>query len=126
MVDMQYRFVDLEKTQRTSHGYADITRRTNVKGVWYVPKNPLTDAVQDWQIVLRGNFVEVPLVPYLVQPDMSRIIGFAAQLGFIVRSAFDGHAIEVVQFSIGVPCETVAVQQATMWRVYFGAAVLIG
>jgi hypothetical protein len=126
MADMQYRFVDLGKTQQTSHGYADITRRDNTKGTWYVPKNPLTDATQAWQVVIRGNFVEVPMVPYLVHPDMSRIIGFAAQLGFIVRGAFDGHVIEKIQFSIGVPCETVIVQQQTMWRMYFGAAILIG
>jgi len=125
MVDVQYRFVDLEKTQRTSKGYADITRRDNVRGVWYVPKTQLTADTQGWQIVRRGNFVEVPLVPYLVQPDLSRVIGFSAQLGFTVRAAFDGHAIERIQFSIGVPCETVIVRQETMWKMYFGVAILI-
>lgn len=122
-MELTCRFIDLEKTQRTSHGYADMIPREGPTGRWFVPKRPLTAAEQQWQMVVHGSIVEVPLVPYLVNPDMLHMFGFATQLGVLARNAFDGATIRAIRLSIGGPvAETNGGQK---WRVHFGVAVFI-
>jgi hypothetical protein len=124
-MELSYRFIDLHKTQQTTHGYADIIPRESMKGAWYVPKYTLLADEQHWQVVTSGKLVEVPLVPYITPPNTLSVFGFAAQLGIIARGAFDGHKIIAMRLSIGVPVADVVVNGTAMWRIHFGLAVLL-
>lgn len=124
-MELTCRFIDLEKTQRTTHGYADLIPREGPTGRWFIPKMPLTAAEQQWQMAEHGKLVEVPLVPYLVNPDMLHLFGFAAQLGVLARNAFDGAAIRAIRLSVGGPVTAAAHGAGQRWRVYLGVAVFI-
>ena len=74
-MELSYRFIDLHKTQQTTHGYADIIPRESMKGAWYVPKYTLLADEQHWQVVTSGKLVEVPLVPYITPPNTLSVFG---------------------------------------------------
>lgn len=124
-MELTCRFIDLEKTQRTTHGYADFIPREGPTGRWFVPKFPLTATEQQWQTVEHGKLVEVPLVPYLVSPDMLHMFGFATQLGVLARNAFMGATIRAIRLSVGGPVTAVEHVGWQKWRVYLGVAVFI-
>lgn len=124
-MELTCRFIDIEKTQRTTHGYADFIPRDGPTGTWYVPQRPLTEAENSWQVIKHGKLVEVPLVPYIVNPDMLHLFGFASQLGVLARSAFGAADIRAMRLSVGGPVTCTELDGRPKWRVYFGVAVFI-
>ena len=126
-MEVSYRFIDIDKTQETTNGYADMIPREGPTGRWYVPKLPLTKDQQVWNLALHGKVVAVPLVQYLVNPDMLHLFAFAAQLGVLARDSFDGASIRAIRMSVGGPFATVMDHNTgnTMWKVYFGVAIFV-
>ena len=124
-MELTCRFIDVDKTQRTTHGYADLSPREGPTGRWFIPKSPLTAAEQRWQMVEHGKLVEVPLVPYLVNPDMLHMFGFATQLGVLARNSFEGAVIRAIRLSVGGPVTVEDRGGGQKWRVYLGVAVFI-
>ena len=124
-MELTCRFIDVDKTQRTTHGYADLIPREGPTGRWFIPKSPLTAAEQRWQMVEHGKLVEVPLVPYLVNPDMLHMFGFATQLGVRARNSFEGAVIRAIRLSVGGPVTVEDRGGGQKWRVYLGVAVFI-
>ena len=124
-MELTCRFIDVDKTQRTTHGYADLIPREGPTGRWFIPKSPLTAAEQQWQMVEHGKLVEVPLVPYLVNPDMLHMFGFATQLGVLARNSFEGAVIRAIRLSVGGPVTVEDRGSGQKWRVYLGVAVFI-
>lgn len=124
-MELSYRFIDILRTPRSAGGFADLPPKTGARGVWYIPKSSVLAPAIEWQTVHKEKRLEVPLVPYLMQPDVTHVFGFAAQLGLIVRNSFQAAEIGEVKLSIGNPVEEVATSNGNMWRVYFGVAVLV-
>lgn len=81
----QFEILDLaELRANTPEGenlYFQLPRLSN--DVWQVVSAPAAvDTAAQWSTVKRGQSVPVPLIPYLVHPDLTAIFAFGLCIGF--------------------------------------------
>lgn len=79
----------------------------------------------DWRRSVRGDFVSVPLVPYLTNPELDLSMGFMIQLGVYLTQSLKV-PISRLHLAIGTPVSEIPYQDSVpAWRFYLGFAALL-
>ncbi len=104
---------------------AFIFRREHPGHAWLVAGSPLTTDEVTWLEVVDGNFVHVPLVPYVVEADAAIMVGFAWQLAALALGRL-ARPIYSMQLALARPAEDLyPTTQKQQVRVHAGLAVRI-
>jgi hypothetical protein len=116
----------LDLTKMTTPTVADrISRRPG--DTWLIPYSTIDFSRPiDWRKSLRGDDVEVPLVPYLTASELDIAMGFMVQIGAHAAASIAGD-IQRLHLAIGCPVAEVVDEAdgSVMWRYLLGFAVLL-
>lgn len=124
-MEVTYDRVDVAAAIASGNNKPVFQRRRERLEEWYVPDKPIQiGRPTSWSYFRQGDFVAIPLFPYLVRPDPDLAMAFSATL---MANCWSHFRSEILRLHIvtGVPVESAEGEHAGLLRFWFGFAITL-
>lgn len=103
-MEMTFSRIDVSAATQSGVSPYDIIQRTPSDREWLIAATPIQfDQSLSWQNTIKGEYVHIPLFPYLTANRPTDVIGYAVQLGARTLYDLQGRKILRMHLAIGEP-----------------------
>ena len=127
-MELTFNRIDLAAVEAAGSKPADLVLRGHPSEVWYTPWSPLDfQNPPDWRYTKKGDFVHIPLFPYLVNTSPTDAIGYAFQLGVRAMHDLGGKPVRRLHLVLGEPAHQVhdELSGELRWQFFLGFGVVL-
>ena len=128
-MEMTFNRIDVPAATQAGNAPYDIVPRVASDREWLAAFSPVQfDSQIDWRNTVKGDYVNIPLFPYLAPNRPTDVIGYATQLGARILHDMQGRKVVRMHLSLGEPANYIedASFDGPRLQFYLGVGIQLG